>query len=100
MAVLSGLQQLRCLVLSARALPSAEPGSALDVGALTASSHLTQLGIGLGLVQHDQYIHLFPPGTVCAAIPSGKEYCGSKLLPLTLTHASPVFNMHTSFVAI
>lgn len=98
MAVLSGLQQLRCLVLSSRALPSVEPGSALDVGALTASSHLTQLGIGLGLVQHDQYIHLFPPGTVCAAI--AKEYCGSKLLPLTLTHASPVLNMHTSFVAI
>jgi hypothetical protein len=66
MAVLSCLQQLRCLVLSSRALPGAGPGSTLDVAALTASSHLTHLGIGLGLVQHNQYNHLFPPGTLLA----------------------------------
>jgi len=56
---LSSLTGLQHLGLDCRPPAGATAGSTADVTALTASSKLTHLSLGEGLVQHNQYSHLF-----------------------------------------
>lgn len=99
---LSSLTGLQHLGLDCRAPAGAAPGSTADVTALTASSKLTYLSIGEGLVQHDQYSHLFAqPGQqlpllqhlyasmgLLSSLPavSGMATCCPELESLCLSH--------------